>query len=67
MIVRGGKESQKWLQEYSCFNMQEMQSNLLNKVHKQHSQLSARYDGESATSELNASIVDTESASSSVT
>jgi len=24
MVVRGGKESQKWLQEYSGFNLQEI-------------------------------------------
>lgn len=29
MIVRGGKESQKWLQEYSGFNLQEIQESLI--------------------------------------
>ena len=46
MIVRGGKESQKWLQEYSNFNLQEQSLNLLQSVHKQHSALSSRDQAE---------------------
>lgn len=48
MVVRGGRESQKWLQEYSGFNLQEIQESFISHAKKgstyNHSEMLSQAD-----------------------